>query len=248
MLVHDDEGRVTGVRGPAGQQLVEQAAHRVQIRAVVGLLAVDLLGGEVGGGADGHAGPGQPGGHLAQRLGDAEVDDLDRARGGQHHIAGLDVAVHDGVLVAVLQGLQHLPGDLDGLRHGHRPVAQHLAQGAALDVLHHQIRLDGAVGAVLAHIVHGGHTGVVERGRGVRLALEAGAELRLQRQLGGEGLHGDGAAQPVVDRPVDRAHSPLPELLHQLVALPQYAVLHPMPPRPSTPTGRKTFGTENGFL
>ena len=60
------------------------------------LVALDDLGGEVAGGADEHAGLGEPGG--VDGLRDAEVDE-DRLAVQDQHVAGLEVAVDhpDGV-------------------------------------------------------------------------------------------------------------------------------------------------------
>ena len=77
---------------------------------------------------------------VADRPGDAEVHHLDLAGAGQHHVAGLDVAVHDPVAVAVLQRPQHPVGDLQRPLGQQPPVlAQQVAQGPAVHVLHHDV-------------------------------------------------------------------------------------------------------------
>jgi hypothetical protein len=61
---------------------------------------------------------------LAERDGlrEAEVHELHHARGGAHHVRGLHVAVDDLRAVGVLQGLEHLRGDPQGLDDGEPPL------------------------------------------------------------------------------------------------------------------------------
>ncbi len=83
-------------RHVAGEQLQQQAAQRVDVGRGRDGLAEALLGRHVRGGADGAVDLGQPG----QRPGaaqdrDAEVQHLHQAAVGDHHVAGLDIAVDD---------------------------------------------------------------------------------------------------------------------------------------------------------
>ena len=90
------------VRGIAGQTLVEHAAERVDVRAPVELLALDLLRRGVLGRADEHPGSRDVRGLL---LRDAEVGEVDvvgavRARAlDDQHVRGLHVPVHEAHVV-----------------------------------------------------------------------------------------------------------------------------------------------------
>ena len=100
-------------RRPAGEELCDDAAEGPQVGAVVGVLVVDHLGRHV---------LGRPHKLLelaarvaavarrrpADQLGGAEVDELGAAVGREHDVLGLEVAVHDAVLVAVPDGLDAL--------------------------------------------------------------------------------------------------------------------------------------------
>ena len=94
------------VRPPAGEQLVEQHAQRVDVGGGGHRLAAHLLGAGVLGRHQLQPGRGRrqrlPG-HLGiEQLGDAEVEQLGHAVLGDQDVGRLDVAVDDQVLVRVL--------------------------------------------------------------------------------------------------------------------------------------------------
>ncbi len=112
VLVGDRHRGVAGERRASGQQLVQQAADRVKVRARVHPLAPGLLGREVLRGPDHLGGLRHRGLGVGDGAGDAEVHHLDLALQVQHDVAGLDVAVHDAGPVAVVQRAEHAVGDL----------------------------------------------------------------------------------------------------------------------------------------
>ena len=101
----------------------------------------------------------QRGPHLRQ----PEIEHL-HARSRHQDVRGLQVAMHDAMLVGSGHGL----GDLDRLVHRLAP-GHGRREWLALDVLHDQV---GRV-AIVADVVEGADVRVVERGDRACLALEA---------------------------------------------------------------------------
>ena len=67
-----------------------------------------------------------------QRLGEAEVEDLDLAVRGDLDVGGLEVAVDDALLVGLLERLGDLLRDRRAPRRGNRPALQALREVLAL--------------------------------------------------------------------------------------------------------------------
>ena len=114
VLVGHADWRVAHERRPPDEQLVEQAAGRVEVAAGVDGLAARLLGRQVLRGADHGGGLGHRRAGVGHRPGDAEVHHLDPAGRGEHHVGRLDVAVHDAGLVAVARARPGRPGSAPG--------------------------------------------------------------------------------------------------------------------------------------
>ncbi len=183
-----ERGRVAGQHGlqhlhgvlarkgrPPGQQLVDQRAQGEDVGAGVHLLAAGLLRGHVGQcpgqraarrARPGPAGPG--GGQVVEgraARGQAEVEHLDPAAAGDHHVRRLDVAVHEAARVGLGQGLGHLRGQVeDALELKRRRLGQ-LRQRAARHVLHGDEALRALAAVQLVDLVDHRDVGVVE-GRG----------------------------------------------------------------------------------
>lgn len=169
--------------------------------------------------------------------GDAEVADLHRAVGEPDDVRGLQVPVHDALLVGVGEGGGDLVGDLDDIGDGQRVlfvVLQELAEVAAVQELHYQV--EDAVG--LAEVMDDRDAAVAEGGGHARLAPEPLSQdprerlvvLPAQRL---ETLHGDMAAQRLVARPPHLAHAAAPDRIEQPVSpLDEPAVPHLLRPPP----------------
>jgi hypothetical protein len=122
---------------------------------------------------------------------------------GQHHVAGLQVTVHDAAAVRLVERVGDFDSNAQSLVWRQRLARQARGQGFAFQVLHHQ-----EVHAVLAaDIVENADVGVLQARDGPGLTLKPGAEIRIRTEVGGKDFDGDGALQPRVARLVDLAHA-----------------------------------------
>ena len=167
-------------QGLGGQGVVERGPDAVDVAA-----GVSVAGGEAVLLRRGVAGCAHAAHHRVGRrvigvpqLDQAEVDQYrpahGRAVGQQDDVIGLDVAVNDLALVAVLQSLQQLPAQTRGVGRGQRPIARHvLGQVLPLHQVHHQ----ESQAVLLEEVGHGDDAGVVQPGQHRRLAAELLVEL-----------------------------------------------------------------------
>jgi hypothetical protein len=143
-----------------------------------------------------------------QRAGDAEVHHLHGAVVRDDDVRGLDVTVDDAVLMRVGERLQDAGDDDQGLLGpGRLGVDEEVADGAALDDLHHDVRHRLAAHEVLAGVVHGDDRVVVEPGHRLGLACETGLGDRVLGEIGAQQLHRHRAAQAHVLGREDLGHT-----------------------------------------
>ncbi len=189
-----DRHRVVALeRRAAGDQFVQHDAGTVDVDRGGLRAAVGGLRGDVGGGADELVGAGDARG--VGEPGDAEVGEhrvhplaAVHGQGGQQHVGGLQVAVHDAVGVA---GGQRV-GDLRhqqraGDRRQRAGLAQVAVQVGAVDQVHHQgeqLALDDQVAG--AHDV-----GVGEAQQDGALAEETHHHVRVGGEFLAQDLHRD---------------------------------------------------------
>ena len=217
---HLVEGRLVGRAGKgglAGQQTVQGAAQAVDVGPQIDGVGVgDLLRRDVIGGAHRLA----AGGHFfAGRLagveqGQPQVEDLHGAAGREHQIRGLDVPMHQAVLVRVVEPDRRLADDLAGLGDGQLAVpAGQIGQVHALDVLHHQHRL----AFDLPGVHSADHVGVIDPAHGLHLTIEASHRLGVSALASGQDFQGHDPVQVDLPGLVNGPHAPFAQLLQKLV-------------------------------
>ena len=132
-----------------------------------------------------------------------EVEDLDRAVLAHLDVGWLEVAVDDAALVCGLERVGDLSSDGHRFRHRNRPSLQLLGKILAVDELHHEraddIRAFDAVDM--------SDVGMVQRGKRLRLTLEARQAVGVRGEELGNDLDRDVAVEPGIPGTVDFAHA-----------------------------------------
>ena len=210
--------RLPGERPAARQQLEEERPEGPDVRPLVHPPPASLLGrhvarrpedqprlgaglrqgrgsGEVRGGAHGRV----PGISLRQ----AEVENLDLALRRQLHVGGLEVAVHDRLLVRSLQGLGDLLRDLERFADGQPSPLEALGQVLPF----HQLEDEEGPPVRFFEAVDRRDVRVVESREELRLTSEAGQALGIGRYLDGQHLDRHLAVELRVGGAVDLSHA-----------------------------------------
>lgn len=200
VLVDDLGGGVAGVRLGARQHLVQHDAAGVHIGAGVRRAVLDLLGGEIGDGAEDRSGGVGVGTHGPY---ETEVRDLHPAVVPYEDVLRLHVAVHEACPVC---GAERREDRLQDVQRGSRlqgaALTQDVAQRAARHVLHRQVDVR-PLGAL---VEDSDHIGVREPGHGLGLADETLDERGVGRESRVHHLEGEHPVEPGVHGPVDRGH------------------------------------------
>jgi len=202
--VHAEQGDLAVVieRALAGEHLVGHHAERIDVRAGGDVLAERLLGRHVFGRSVDHTElrerlPGGAGSvfFVARELGhrhfgDAEVEHFDEVRLtvaiDEHHVLGLEIAVHDSEHVRALKCSGNLTQDAHDAADFERPDGDGIAKAFPFDVLEHE--KERAV-FELPEVGRGRDIGMIDvRGRH-RLAFEAGDDLGQAAHFGVQYLH-----------------------------------------------------------
>ena len=135
--------------------------------------------------------------------GDSEVEELDLAALGDEEIFGLEVAVHDALVVRSDQDVEHLRADGEHVGEREHPFAQEArVHRFAFEQLHHQ---EGrpVLGDVVVEDDDG--AGVIDRVGHVPLAQEPRAHAFLDGKFRVQHLHG-GAFLVAVNGRIDGGH------------------------------------------
>ena len=208
--------RVRAVKGQAaGQHFIEHHAGGVDVAAVVGVVPLGLLGGDIVDGANGLIG----GVGAVGKKGNAEIRHLHRAVPENHDVLGLDVPVDDAPAVGVAEALHDLGDKVQGLRPVELPPPLHiLLEGDSVDELHDDIvHVPPA-----ADIVHRHNVGMAEHGDGLGLVVEPAAELRVLAEVLFQHLDGHHPVEPVALGLEHHRHASGPNDLQDLIAVIQH--------------------------
>src|SRR5690625_2368897 len=168
-------------------------------------------------------------GGVGHGPGDTEVHHLYVTGGREHHVPRLDVPVHDGGMVGVLQRGEDSGGDLDGFLDGQGgAVLQQIPYRVTLDVLHHDEGhrgLSAVRGAhhVLPGVVDRDDRGVVQGGGGLGFPPESVLEGRVPGQVRAQDLDRDGATEADVVPDMHFSHAPAPDETPDLIAAGEHA-------------------------
>ncbi len=142
-----------------------------------------------------------------RHLRDAEVEHLHEVRialaRDEHHVLGLEIAVHDAQRVRAPEGARDLPGDVHRAPELEPALVDDLAQAAALDELEHQ---EERTVLELSEVRGRRDVRVIDVGGGHRLALEARHDFGHAAHLRVEHLHREALAHVGVLGLVDRTH------------------------------------------
>ncbi len=247
MAVQDLQHRLPYERNHAGEHLVEHGAQGVDIAACVDRLLLCLLGRQVvGRTADGARSGGRAGAQV-EKLGHAEVEQLDGiviplgrdleadagpvGRTANHAAASLaadeknvrrfEIAVHDAKFVGCAQAARHLSDDVDCLE-DRQPTdpAQTLLQVFAVEVLHHQEYQPIGRGAEVGHV---DDVGVADATGGLGLDEELLHNFRLPGKPVVQHLDGHRLLENDMLGAVDDAHATLADHALDLMVLEQHA-------------------------
>jgi hypothetical protein len=195
-----------------GQELVEDAAERVDVGLLVDGLAASLLGRDVVARSHDRAGDRHP--VDVERVGDAEVGHLRPPVAVDQDILGLDVAVDEPVLVREREPAGDLECELDRFARFERPLlVEELLQVHAVDVFED----DELPTVLLAAVDHGDDVRMSELRDRASLAAEALDVGVVARELLVEDLQRNCAFEQLVVRPIDARHAARADELLELV-------------------------------
>lgn len=132
------EGKpVDGLDGFEGEHLPEEQAQGIDVGGDAGVQAAGLFGTRVGEGEGAKLRAADAGFAEIEEFGDAEVEDLGVAVGGDEDVGGLQVAVNDQLLVSGMNGGTNLAKEMEA--RGGIEGAAGIEQGLAVEPLHDEV-------------------------------------------------------------------------------------------------------------
>ena len=253
-LVPQDRGderrlRRAGERLLPRRHLVEHAPEREDVRARVGVLPFQLLGRHVLERPEDrallrevHLGrQGRQARLLRRRRHRLRQPEVEQFHAGlrDHHVAGLQVPVHDPLPVRFVESVGDLDSVAQCLLERQGSLEKPLRHRLALQVLHDQV-----LGVAFAtHVMQRADVRVRELRDRLRLAFETLAGLGRRREMRRQHLDCDRPVQPRVARPIDLPHSARAEGGHDLVRPKTGPRGKRHPAMPSIPADERPRGT-----
>ena len=198
-----------------GDDLVERDAERIDVAARIEVGAGGLFGRHVMRRAEDHLLVRADGVLVLHVAGEAEVGQLRAAGRRDHDVAGLHVEMEHAEPRGMLEGARDLHDQ--AARFERRQLAalpKQRAQGAALDVFHHEVVMPVGLG----NVDRLDDVGMVQPGGGAGFLEESLDEDGVLGEPGGEHLDGDDAVHAHLVGAVDMAHAAAREFRAQLVA------------------------------
>ena len=187
---------------PAGEQLEQHEAERIDVAALCDLAPGQLLRRHVRRCARADVV------HVAGNRREAEIGEPDVTLAIDHHVGRLQVTVQDAAFVRSRHPRADLPGDLDRLFLREAPdAAQQRRQILAVHVLHRQKRAAAGV----ADVVGAADVAMGDRARDADFVVELRKARGIVNEMIGEKLERDCLSELEVVGPVDLAHAAAPQ-------------------------------------
>ena len=140
-----------------------------------------------------------------------------RARPGQHHVAGLQIAMHDAGAVRGGERLGDLTADLERLLDRQRPPRQALRQRLAFEELHDQEQSAADFDRQLADVIQRTDVRVLEPRDAAGFALESLAANRIAGERRRHDLDRDRAIETRVGGAIHLSHAALADQAEHFV-------------------------------
>ena len=206
-----------------GSHLVQHDTERKNIAAWIQPFAARLLGRHVYGGAGNHSHSGQRifnrcigfGGKLLvpRQLRQSEVEDFGLPVFRQKNVGWFYVAMNDALRVGRRQSVGCLYRDLEDLIQIHGLAPDALLQALTLELFHH----DKGMAIIVLNIVDRADVGMIQLRCSSRLALETVERLAISKEIFGNELQRDVAAQADVLGLIHDSHATATEFSQNAV-------------------------------
>src|SRR5207302_1341360 len=143
----------------------------------------------------------------------AKIENFYEAIARDHHVLGLEVAMHNTGGMGLGQTLGDLCCDIQSSLDGQRARVEQRAQGLAI----HKFHGDKRGCALTTHVVDGNNVGMI-KGRGsAGLLLEAAQALGIGGELRGENLYCNLASEAALGGAIDLSHAAGAERLAEFI-------------------------------